>query len=193
MSSADYILAILAALGGLSGLVLLHSVWRKPGRPAILALGWGLVLAGLVVWFLVNLDRGVAQIASLLMLVVAGAITWPGLRGTNGLQAAIRARDMPASAPQPVLRRVVDVGSGVWTFLLAGPIAGAISMYAGAALLRVISPETGNPANALVTAFIISLVLWALLSTLLLMERHKLRRSLYAAAALAGALCAAFI
>jgi len=44
-----------------------------------------------------------------------------------------------------------------------------------------------------VTAFIISLFLWALLSTLLLMEKRKLRRTLYAAAALAVVLCAAFI
>jgi len=193
MTATDYLLAILAVLGGVSGLALLFTVWRKPGRPGLLALGWALVVASLVVWFMINLDRGVAQIASLLMLVVAGAITVPGLLGTNGLQAPLRERDAPAGAPRSALQRTGGIASGIWTFLLAGPIAGAISIYAGGAILRATAPDTGSPTNAAVTAFIISLFLWALLSTLLLMEKRKLRRTLYAAAALAVVLCAAFI
>ena len=38
MTAMDYLLAILAALGGVSGLALLFTVWRKPGRPVLLAL-----------------------------------------------------------------------------------------------------------------------------------------------------------
>ena len=49
MTAMDYLLAILAALGGVSGLALLFTVWRKPGRPFLLALGWALVGASLVV------------------------------------------------------------------------------------------------------------------------------------------------
>jgi hypothetical protein len=193
MSPTDYILAVLAAFGGLAGLALLYAVWRKPGRPSLLALGWGLVLASLVVWFEVNLDRGLAQVTSFLMLVVAATITWPGLRGTNGLQTSVREREVPVSTPRSALQRTGDIGSGIWTFLLAGPIMGAISIYAGGALLRVTKPETGSPTNAVVTAFMLSLVLWALLSALVLMEKRKLRRTFYAVAALAVVLCAALI
>ena len=39
----------------------------------------------------------------------------------------------------------------------------------------------------------ISLFLWALISTLLLMEKHSLRRTLYAGGALAVVLCAALL
>ena len=58
MSHADYILAILASVGGIFGLALLFAVWRKPGRPVFLVLGWALVAASLVVWFVVNFDLG---------------------------------------------------------------------------------------------------------------------------------------
>ena len=193
MSHADYILAILASVGGLFGLALLFAVWRKPGRPFLLVLGWALVAASLVVWFVVNFDRGVAQVASLLMLIVAGAITLPGLRGTNGLQAPVRNREVPDRARQSPLRMTADIGSGIWTFLLAGPAAGAISLYAGGALLRLTKPEIGNPTNAVVVAFLVSLSLWAVLSTLVLMEKRKLRRSVYVVVALAAVLCAALI
>ena len=47
----------------------------------MLVVGWALVLSSLLVWFMVNMDRGVAQIASILMLVVAGLITLAGLVG----------------------------------------------------------------------------------------------------------------
>ena len=86
-----------------------------------------------------------------------------------------------------------DIGSGIWTFLLAGPAAGAISLYAGGALLRLTKPEIGNPTNAVVVAFLVSLSLWAVLSTLVLMEKRKLRRSVYVVVALAAVLCAALI
>ena len=195
MGPTDYIFATLAALGGLLGLALLYSVWRKPGRPVMLVVGWALVLSSLLVWFMVNMDRGVAQIASILMLVVAGLITWPGLLGTNGMHAPIRIRTIENTPPQAasIVQKATAVGSGIWTFLLAGPVAGVISFYAGGALLRVTVPETGNPANAAVGAFLFSLVAWALLSTLLLMEQRKLRRTLYALGACAVALAAAFI
>ena len=78
-------------------------------------------------------------------------------------------------------------------FLLAGPAAGAISLYAGGALLRLTKPEIGNPTNAVVVAFLFSLSLWAVLSTLVLMEKRKLRRSVYVVVALAAVLCAALI
>jgi hypothetical protein len=192
MTLTDYALAILSACGGLAGLVLLFAVWRKPGRPLLLGLGWALVTASLVIWFLVNLDRGVAQVSSLLMLLVAFAITWPGLKGVNGLQAPVRVRKVALARPS-ASQLAVRIGSGVWTFLLAGPIAGAIALYAGGALLRATAPDTGNPANAAVSAYIISLFLWALISTLLLMEKHSLRRTLYAGGALAVVLCAALL
>ena len=128
MSHADYILAILASVGGIFGLALLFAVWRKPGRPVLLVLGWALVAASLVVWFVVNFDRGVAQVASLLMLIVAGAITLPGLRGTNGLQAPVRNREVPDRARRSPLQMTADIGSGIWTFLLAGPAAGPLQL-----------------------------------------------------------------
>lgn len=193
MSPTDYIFAMIAALAGFAGLAMLYSVWRKPGRPVMLAVGWVLVLSTLVVWFAVNMDRGVAQIASVLMLIVATAITWPGLLGTNGMHAPVRSREPAMQNQHTALQRAGAIGSGVWTFLLAGPIAGIISMYAGAAVLRVIVPETGNPANAAISAFLLSLVLWALLSALFLMEARKLRRTLYALGACVVVLTAAFI
>ena len=45
----------------------------------------------------------------------------------------------------------------------------------------------------MVVAFLVSLSLWAVLSTLVLIEKRKLRRSVYVVVALAAVLCAALI
>lgn len=193
MTGTGLLLAVSATLLGLAGLALLFKVWRKPGQPVLLASGWALLAVSLLLWFVANHDRGVAQVTSLLMLLVAGAITLPGFLGTNGLQSPVRERPAPALAPVSALGRAQRVASGIWTFLIAGPIAGLIAFFTAGGLLRLIRPETGNPATAVVSAFIAALVLWALLSTLLLMEKRPLRRSAYAIGGSFFALTVAFI
>ncbi|MAN46662.1 MAG: hypothetical protein GYB49_10850 [Alphaproteobacteria bacterium] len=193
MTGTGLLLAVSATLLGLAGLALLFKVWRKPGQPVLLASGWALLAVSLLLWFVANHDRGVAQVTSLLMLLVAGAITLPGFLGTNGLQSPVRERPAPALAPVSALGRAQRVASGIWTFLIAGPIAGLIAFFTAGGLLRLIRPETGNPATAVVSAFIAALVLWALLSTLLLMEKRPLRRSAYAIGGSFFALAVAFI
>ena len=157
-----------------------RSFWCSDGR------WWPQVLSYGLLSILIS-GSASANVAS------TGAITLPGLRGTNGLQAPVRNREVPDRARRSPLQMTADIGSGIWTFLLAGPAAGAISLYAGGALLRLTKPEIGNPTNAVVVAFLVSLSLWAVLSTLVLMEKRKLRRSVYVVVALAAVLCAALI
>ncbi|RAN34524.1 hypothetical protein [Hyphomonas pacifica] len=193
MTGTGIRLAVLATLLGLVGLALLFKVWRKPGKPVLLASGWALLVVSLVLWFMANHDRGVAQVASLLMVLVAGAITLPGFLGTNGLQSPVRKRPAPVLAPVSALGRAQTIASGIWTFLIAGPIAGLIAFYTAGGLLRLTIPETGNPATSVVSAFMLALVSWALLSTLLLMEKRLFRRSTYAIGGALIALAVAFI
>ena len=193
MTVTGLLLAVLATLFGLAGLALLFMVWRKPDRPVLLASGWALLAVSLGLWFVANHDRGVAQVASALMLLAAAAITLPGFLGTNGLHSPMRQKPVPHSTQVSALGRVGGVASGVWTFLVAGPIAGIIAFYTAGGLLRLTIPETGSPATAVVYAFMVALVLWALLSTLLLMEKRPLRRSAYAIGGTLFALAVAFI
>ena len=76
--------------------------------------------------------------------------------------------------------------SGIWTFLVAGPVAGAIAILASAVLFKLIRPEDGSPATAGVIAIIASVLIWAVLSVLLLIEPRAGRRSAYAGLALAA-------
>ena len=185
MTAADWSSMTGSGLMCLAGLALLFLSWKRPGRPTALTAGWALLAGGMVLAFLANADRGVAQAS---VIAMAGATMFfcvPLLRGIAPPVGNGRPRERGEESGKrghPVLTGL----SGVWTFLVAGPVAGAIAIFASAVLFKLIRPEDGSPATAGVIAIIASVLIWAALSVLLLIEPRAGRRSAYAGLALAA-------
>lgn len=179
MSEFDWSLMIGAALSGLAGLGLLYLSWKTPGRPLLLAGGWALLTVCVVAASFANGDRGFAQASVVVMAAATAIFAIPVFRGLAPPVAEGRARVQPA--PQKPLTRPWVAGlSGIWTFLLTGPVAGGIALFAAAILFERIRPAEGNPATAGVIAIIAAVFLWALVSVLLLIEPRPVRRTVFA-------------
>ncbi len=183
MSTFEWSLMTGAGLSGLAGLGLLYLSWKQPGRPVQLVSGWALLTVAIVTAFFANGDRGVAQASVVVMAGATALFAIPVFRGLAPPIAAGRARNAPAG-PEPVTRPWLAGLSGVWTFLLTGPVAGGIALFGAAVLFNLLRPAEGNPATAGVIAIIAAVFLWALVSVLLLIEPRPGRRTAWALGAL---------
>ena len=183
------VLPVAAALATLFGLFLLYDSWKRPGRGPWLAGGWMILISACVAWTYANGDRGLAQGVCFAMLVTSGLIIMPAFRGMTPAKAAAVERSMsPGIAARTSVRGIL---SGFWVFLLVGPIAGTTAFYASAAGFRLFWNGVSSPATPAMLAIVSSVVLWALLSTLLLMERRPVLRTIYAISTCAIAVAAA--
>lgn len=191
MTFLEWSLMAASAVFALAGLCLLFLCWEWPGRPAVLVAAWALLIAAAIAAFISNGDRGVAQGVVIAMALVVGWFAVPLARGIAPPQARKRLRQGPAV--QPVSRPWKACLTGVWTFVLCGPLAGAIALLASAGLFKLIRPAEGSPATAGVVALIAAVLIWAVSSVLLLIEPRSGRRSLYAGGLLVASAAAAFI
>lgn len=180
-----------AGMASLAGLALLFFAWKRPGRPWVIGAGWALLSGGLVMACLANGDRGAAQVIVIAMAGVTIFLTAPLLGGIAPPMGVRRRR--PAGEAAPIRRPVRASLSGIWTFVLTGPVAGAIALFGSAVLFRIIRPENGSPATAGVIAILAAVLLWAALSVALLIEPPTGRRSAYAGLALIATATFAFI
>lgn len=192
MSTLDWSMMTGAGLLGVAGLCLLFLSWKKPGRPPHLAGGWALLFGGLILAFIANADRGVAQAA---VIIMASATAWFSIPVIQGLAPPVATQRIRTNSPAgDTLRRPVKAAlSGLWTFVICGPVAGGIAVLASAALFKLLRPAEGSPATAGIIAVIASVLLWAVLSVLLLIEPRAGRRSAYAGIAMALTATMAFI
>ncbi|MGB3626475.1 MAG: hypothetical protein WA989_11620 [Henriciella sp.] len=192
MSMFDLGLMTATSLMALGAVGLLYLCWKRTGRPGLLTVGWALLAMGCILAFLANGDRGVAQVT---LVVMAGATMIFAIGLLRGLAPTIPAarerRDVMGARHRR--HRLMTGFSSVWTFLITGPVAGGIALFASAGLFKLLRPEEGNPATAGAIAIIAAVLIWAALSVALLMEPRSGRRSIYAGVALIGALASAFI
>ena len=193
MSTFGWSLFRLAAAAGLGGLYMLYAAWKRPGRPFHVLGGWGLLIAALAGGLIANGDRGLAQVSVIVMVAACVYLAVPMMRGLALPVADVRARagggDAPVLASNPVLSGL----AGIWTFLLTGPVAGGIALFGAAALFKLLQALSVGTATAGAIAIIASVVIWAVVSVLLLMEPRAGRRSVFAGGALAFSLSAAFL
>ena len=193
MSTFEWSLFLLAAAAGLGGLYLLYTAWKRPGRPFHLAGGWGLLFAATVAGFAVNGDRGLAQVSVIVMVAACIYFALPMLRGVALPVAGVRQRAVVNEPPAMPSNRVLSGLAGVWTFLLTGPVAGGIALFSVAGLFKLMRAASVSVATAGASAIIASVVIWAVVSVLLLMEPRAGRRSAFAGGALVISLIAAFV
>lgn len=191
MTAFEWSLMGASAIFVLAGFFLLFLCWKQPARPALLVSGWALLVAAVIAAFVSNGDRGVAQAAVIAVALAGGWFAVPLTRGITPPRARQKLRQ--AQQVQAVRRPWRAGLSGVWTFLLCGPLAGGAALFASAGLFRILKPGEGSPATAGITSVIVAVLLWAVLSVLFLIEPRPSRRSAYAGTALLAAATAAFI
>ena len=189
MNTFEWSLLTAAGVCGLAGFACLHGAWKRPGRPFSVLIGWGLLIAGLAAGLIANGDRGLAQVCVIIMAGAAVFFAIPMARGLAPPVATMRLREGPSPAQgagHPLL-------SGVWTFLLTGPVAGGIGLFAAAGLFKVMRILSVGIATAGALAIVLAVLVWAIVSVLLLIEPRAGRRSALAGTALAASAALAFI
>ena len=193
MTAFEWSLLASAGAPSLGGLYALYAAWREPGRPFHVLAGWGLLLAGLGAGLIANGDRGLAQVCVIAMAGACAFFAVPMMRGIAPPVSAQRVREGAADASAARRSPLLAALSGVWTFLLSGPVAGIIALLASAGLFKALRAASVSIATAGASAIIAAVMLWALVSTLLLIEPRAGRRSLYAGAGLVLGFAVAFI
>lgn len=193
MTPADWLMITGAAFASLICIALLYAAWKRPGRPIMLLVGWGALLAALVIAFFGNGDRGVSQIVVIAMIGATTVFALPLLKGIAPPVSLQRGRRQSGDGRTPSMNSIKTGLGAFWTFIVSGPLAGFIALFAAAGIFKIVRPDEGSPATAGVIAIISAVVLWALFSVLLLIEPRPGRRSAYAGAALAATAAWAFI
>ena len=192
MTGTEWFLFLAGLVAFAAGLALLYTCWKNRNAPKGLIAGWALIFAACVLTGFGNTDRGIAQGIVVLMLLAGAFFALPLFKG---LTAPVPTSERKA-ANQPettIFARLKIIGGSVWTFILSGPVAGVIAMFGAAVYFRLAKPESASPATAGVTAIMLAVFGWAVISTLLLIEPRPLRRTLYAVAGLLATGVAAFI
>ncbi|WP_143435305.1 hypothetical protein [Henriciella aquimarina] len=192
MTAFDWSMMTASGLMCLAALALLFLSWKRPGNVKALTGGWALLAGALVLAFFANGDRGVAQASVIAMAGATAFFAMPVLKGLAPPVAGARRRtrnEAEAPAGHPLRTGLL----GVWTFLVAAPVAGVIAFLAAAGLFKLIRPAEGSAATAGTIAIIAAVLIWALVSVLLLIEPRAGRRSIYAGVALAATAAMAFI
>lgn len=191
MTISDWTLLTSAGLAGLAGLALLYLAWKKPGSPWFVGGGWALLAGSAISACVANGDRGLAQTT---VIAIAGATVFFAVPLLGGATPPVAGQTRRAARePAPVRRPVRASLAGIWTFLITGPVAGAIALFGSAALFRAIRPESGSPATAGVVSILAAVLIWAALSVVLLIEPRPGRRSAFAGLALAATAALALI
>ena len=162
-----------------AGLFLLFYAWKHRSQPVALGAGWALIAASLIAAFIANADRGVAQIIVIAMCltgVFLAASLRSGLPRADYAAGRNRKADTSPAPSSPVRKNLARV----WTFILTGPVAGIIALFAAATMFCVIHRTPDQVATHGVLAIITAVVLWGVISVLLLMETRPMRRTLFA-------------
>ena len=192
MTGTEWFLFFAGLVAFATGLVLLFTCWKNRNVPRRLIAGWGLIFGACALVGFAKTDRGVAQGLVVLMLLASTLFALPLFRG---LTAPVPTSERkPAEKPETTaFSQAKTIGGSVWTFILSGPVAGVIAMFGAAIYFRMAKPESASPATAGVTAIMLAVFGWAVISTLLLIEPRPVRRTLYAVAGLLATSIAAFI
>ena len=192
MSGVELLIFALSLAASAAGLFLLFTAWKNRNSPISLSGGWALLLLAMVLSFIANSDRGVAQVSVIAMMLVSVFFIYIMTAGLPSLDFEKSRRKVEVEPENPAATGLKVLGS-LWTFIVTGPLAGMIALFAGATVFRFIMPEDGNPITAGVICIILSATLWAVLSTFLLIEKSPIRRTLYAVGAVIVTGATAFI
>lgn len=175
----------IGAIAGAAGFCLLWMSWAKRERPHGLTLGagWALGLAAVAIWTLAGGDAGaavgVSGLTALACLILAA----------NASSAYIVRVARPArsangdGAPESEKLSLPLIGKRTATFLMAGPLGGAVTIALTLSLLKILQAFGVNEADRIVYALLFAPISWASLAAYVVMDDLLTRKT----ALLAGA------
>lgn len=124
------VLVLLGLALALAGVLVLRYTWGRKGARSRMevSVGWGLIAVSFVPWIMASTgDWGAALALAAFMTVGVGFITYAALRQPAGRKARAP-REARYSTPEKNPINWKAGGRRVFTFLLAGPIAGVAAL-----------------------------------------------------------------
>lgn len=162
----------IAATLAMAGVAVLRLSWGKPQRSTILNIaGWVTLLAALVLGDSAAGEWGVAVTALVATFAACVALAFAASEPARKARAKVIRTSHRGSSEVAVARR-----SGWVTFVIAGPLALAVSLLLALAIRALILMAGGAEADGNVAVLATVPVAWPVLCFALLMMTHRARQ-----------------
>lgn len=173
---------ILPAFWGTVGIVLgmgiLRFTWRSKNRlhVFIIAGGWLTILGSVSLWGLVsNADWGIAlgtMVFTWVALIILGFNAWSAFTNRRRKPEPVAKTTAPAASAQTPLG---VYGRRLSTFFLAGPLGGGVAILLTLSAFELLQSVGIQTANAIVTTFFLTPLLWAAIATWVVIDDGTVR------------------
>ncbi|HCB76465.1 MAG TPA: hypothetical protein DEP91_09880 [Sphingomonas bacterium] len=172
-----------------AGTVALRLAWdaREPAQLRLTLAGWGAIGAALAVLVVRDGAWGLAMGTLPVTLVAFGFLLREAIASTAPTRAARIAETEPSVRLHAADWR--DVGRRVAIFLIAVPVAGAVSLLFGLALAAAARASGAVEADTITTALFVTPLVWSVFGVVLLLQPRAapMLRPLLAIGAVSGA------
>lgn len=175
---------ILPAFWGTVGIVLgmgaLRFTWRSKNRlhAFIIVGGWLMILAGLLLWGLTGgTDWGIALgivIFTWVAIIILGFNAWSAFTNRRRKPDPVAKTNDPAASARTPLG---VYGRRLSTFFLAGPLGGGVAMILTLSVFEWLQFFGTGTANAIVTTFFLTPLLWAAIATWMVIDNGIVRKA----------------
>ncbi|WP_262690734.1 hypothetical protein [Kordiimonas aestuarii] len=177
MPQLSPVLVLLGLALALAGVMVLRYTWGKKGARsrAEVSAGWGLIAASFVPWVMASTpDWGSALAICLFMIIGVVLMGYAAARQPEGRKARAGRAERAAAPASAVPFNWPITGRRVFTFLLAGPIAGVAALYLCLWLYGAMGG--GASAGQLMAVLFAFPLLWAVLSVFATYDMPVVRR-----------------
>ena len=170
----------LGTVGIVLGMGILRFAWRKKdrGHVFILAGGWLIILGGLSLWSLVGgAEWGLALgtiIFTLVAMILLGFNAWSAFTNRRRKPNPVAKTNEPAASARTPLG---VYGQRLSTFFLAGPLGGGVAMILTLSVFEWLQFFGVETANAIVTTFFLTPLLWAVIATWMVIDNGTARKA----------------
>ena len=169
----------LGTVGLVSGIGSLRFIWRKNNRwhAFIIMGGWLMILAGLLLWGLAgNAEWGMAlgtMVFTWVSLVILGFNAWSAFTNRRRKPDPVAKTTDPAASARTPLG---VYGRRLSTFVLAGPLGGGVAILLTLSAFKLLQSLGIQTANAIVTTFFLTPLLWAAIATWVVIDNGTVRK-----------------
>lgn len=169
----------LGTVGLVSGIGSLRFIWRKNNRwhGFIIMGGWLMILAGLLLWGLAgNAEWGMAlgtMVFTWVALVILGFNAWSAFTNRRRKPDPVAKTTDPAASARTPLG---VYGRRLSTFVLAGPLGGGVAILLTLSAFKLLQSLGIQTANAIVTTFFLTPLLWAAIATWVVIDNGTVRK-----------------
>lgn len=169
----------LGTVGLVSGIGSLRFIWRKNNRWHVFIImgGWLTILGSVSLWGLVgNAEWGMAlgtMVFTWVALVILGFNAWSAFTNRRRKPDPVAKTTDPAASARTPLG---VYGRRLSTFVLAGPLGGGVAILLTLSAFELLQSLGIQTANAIVTTFFLTPLLWAAIATWVVIDNGTVRK-----------------